>query len=151
LSIIFNGIEVSALTGATYLESSQANLISSIWVNAGFLLGGVYLLARRVIFYQMPLAFLLAMALFSWFFGENIFFQLSSGATMLGAFFIITDPVSASTTPKGRLIYGFLIGVLVMVIRLFGNYPDGLAFAVLLLNIAVPLIDYYTQPKVFAR
>jgi electron transport complex protein RnfD len=77
--------------------------------------------------------------------------HLMLGATMLGAFFIATDPVSASTTPKGRLIYGFLIGVLVIVIRVFGGYPDGVAFAVLLMNITVPLIDYYTQPKVFGK
>ena len=70
---------------------------------------------------------------------------------MLGAFFIATDPVSASTTPKGRLIYGFLIGVLIVVIRNYGGYPDGIAFAVLLMNMTVPLIDQYTQPKVFGR
>jgi electron transport complex protein RnfD len=70
---------------------------------------------------------------------------------MLSAFFIATDPVSASTTPKGRLIYGFLIGVLIVVIRTYGGYPDGIAFAVLLMNMAVPLIDHYTQPKVFGR
>jgi electron transport complex protein RnfD len=78
-------------------------------------------------------------------------FHLMLGATMLGAFFIATDPISASTTPKGRLIYGFLIGILVVVIRVFGGYPDGVAFAVLLMNITVPLIDYYTQPKVFGQ
>lgn len=76
-------------------------------------------------------------------------FHLFSGATMLGAFFIATDPVSASTTPRGQLIYGASIGVLVFVIRTWGGYPDAVAFAVLLMNMAVPTIDYYTKPKVF--
>ncbi len=70
---------------------------------------------------------------------------------MLGAFFIATDPISASTTDRGRLIYGVLIGVLVWLIRSFGGYPDGVAFAVLLANICVPLIDYYAQPAVYGH
>jgi electron transport complex protein RnfD len=76
-------------------------------------------------------------------------FHLFSGATMLGAFFIATDPVSASTTPRGRLVYGVLIGVLVYLIRRFGGYPDAFAFAVLLANLCVPLIDSLTRPKVY--
>ena len=70
---------------------------------------------------------------------------------MLGAFFIATDPVSASTTNKGRLIYGAGIGLLIFVIRSFGNYHDAVAFSVLLLNMAVPLIDAYTKPIVFGK
>jgi electron transport complex protein RnfD len=76
-------------------------------------------------------------------------FHLFSGAAIFGAFFIATDPVTASTTPRGRLIYGAGIGLLVYVIRTFGGYPEGVAFAVLLMNIAAPTIDYYTQPRVF--
>lgn len=67
----------------------------------------------------------------------------------MAAFFIATDPVSASTTPTGRLIYGAGIGVLIYIIRTWGGYPDGIAFAVLLMNMLVPMIDYYTQPKVY--
>ena len=70
---------------------------------------------------------------------------------MLAAFFIATDPVSASTTEKGRLIFGALIGVLVFVIRSYGGYPDAFAFAVMLANMAVPLIDYYTQPRTYGH
>ena len=76
-------------------------------------------------------------------------FHWFAGASILGAFFIATDPVSASTTPRGKLIYGALIGLLVFVIRTWGGYPDAVAFAVLLMNMAVPLIDHYTQPRVF--
>jgi len=70
---------------------------------------------------------------------------------MLGAFFITTDPVSAATTPRGKLIYAAAIGMVTWVIRTFGAFPDGVAFAVLLLNICVPLIDMYTQPPVFGH
>ncbi|SDX69666.1 electron transport complex protein RnfD [Allochromatium warmingii] len=70
---------------------------------------------------------------------------------MLGAFFIATDPVTACTTKIGQLIFGASIGVLVYIIRSWGGYPDAVAFAVLLLNIAAPTIDYYTQPRVFGH
>ncbi|CAB5496422.1 Electron transport complex protein RnfD [Bathymodiolus thermophilus thioautotrophic gill symbiont] len=169
--IIFNLNLVDALSGATHLDEVKTQLglgkmISEInvhsttqaWVNMGFLLGGVYLLIRRVIFWQIPSAFLLGIVVTAFFLslGSSEYYlpvqnHLMLGGTMLGAFFIATDPVSASTTPKGRLIYGFLIGVLIVIIRTFGNYPDSVAFAVLLMNITVPLIDYYTQPRVFGK
>ena len=76
-------------------------------------------------------------------------FHLVSGGAMLGAFFIATDPVSASTTKRGQLIFGAGIGVLIYIIRSWGGYPDAVAFAVLLMNMAAPTIDYYTQPRVF--
>ncbi|MBA1329848.1 hypothetical protein QQ73_01115 [Candidatus Endoriftia persephone str. Guaymas] len=70
---------------------------------------------------------------------------------ILGAFFIATDPVTACTTRRGQIIYGALIGMLVYVIRTWGGYPDAVAFAVLLLNMAVPTIDHYTQPRTFGH
>ena len=70
---------------------------------------------------------------------------------MLGAFFIATDPVTACTTKKGQLIYGAAIGLLVFIIRTWGGYPDGIAFAVLLMNMAAPLIDRYTRPRMYGE
>lgn len=78
-------------------------------------------------------------------------FHIFSGATLLCAFFIATDPVSAATTEKGRLIYGFCIGLLIYIIRSWGGYPDAVAFAVLLMNMAVPLIDHYTRPRTYGH
>ncbi|ARJ43742.1 electron transport complex subunit RsxD [Pantoea alhagi] len=128
------------------------------WVNAAFLLGGLFLLAKSTIRWHIPLSFLLALLLcatLGWLFSPatlaSPMIHLFSGATMLGAFFIATDPITASTTNKGRLLYGALIGLLVWLIRSFGGYPDGVAFAVLLANICVPLIDYYTQPRVYGH
>ena len=128
------------------------------WVNFWYLLGGLWMLRRGVIDWRIPAGFLGGLYLIAMFFFlfdpafyPTPLFHLFSGATMLGAFFISTDPVSASTTPKGRLIYGAAIGVLVYVIRSWGGYPDGVAFAVLLLNLAAPTIDYYTRPRVYGH
>jgi len=128
------------------------------WLNLWFLLGGLWLLQQKIIKWQIPAGmlgglFLTALLFYAW--NPDIYpsplFHLFSGAAMLGAFFIATDPVSASTTPRGRLYYGFGIGVLTYVIRTWGGYPDGVAFAVLLMNMAAPTIDYYTRPRVFGH
>lgn len=128
------------------------------WVGAWFLLGGLYLLWRRVITWHIPAAFLGGLLVSSavfWLLDPQIHpfpaFHLFSGAAILGAFFIATDPVSACTTRRGQLIYGVLIGITVFVIRTWGGYPDAVAFAVLLLNIAAPTIDQYSQPRVFGQ
>ena len=78
-------------------------------------------------------------------------FHLFSGGAMLAAFFIATDPVTAATTNKGKIYYGIGIGALTYIIRTWGGYPDGVAFAVLIMNMVVPTIDYYTQPRVFGQ
>ncbi|CDL80613.1 electron transport complex subunit RsxD [Xenorhabdus szentirmaii] len=128
------------------------------WVNVAYLIGGLIMLNRKIISWQIPTAFILSLAacaLLSWLIDPARYspplLQIFSGATMLGAFFIATDPVSASTTPKGRLIYGAIIGFLIWIIRVYGGYPDAVAFAVLLANICVPLIDHYTQPRVYGH
>lgn len=128
------------------------------WVNLGYLLGGIFLLWQKTIRWHIPVAFLVSLMVCStlgWVFSPQSLaspqLHLLSGATMLGAFFILTDPVTASTTNKGRLIFGALAGLLVWLIRSFGGYPDGVAFAVLLANITVPLIDYFTRPRVYGH
>ncbi|MGF1775866.1 electron transport complex subunit RsxD [Vibrio nomapromontoriensis] len=128
------------------------------WVNLAYLAGGLVLLKLRIIQWHIPVAFLGALVIISGLFalvfpGESAspLLHLLSGATMLGAFFIATDPVSASTTVKGRLIFGAFIGVMVFVIRTWGGFPDGVAFAVLLANMCVPLIDYYTKPRTYGH
>ena len=83
--------------------------------------------------------------------GGSPLFHLLSGATMFGAFFIITDPVSSAVSNRGRLVFGALIGALVYLIRVFGNYPDAVAFAVLIMNLAAPFIDQYTQPRTYGH
>ena len=128
------------------------------WVSLMFLLGGLFLIYKRVISWQIPIAMLGTLALLSsiaYLYNDQIhpdpLFHLLGGASMIGAFFIATDPVTASTTPRGQIVYGIGIGIISYVIRTWGNYPDGVAFGVLLMNIAVPTIDYYTQPRVFGH
>ncbi len=126
------------------------------WVTTGYLVGGLWLWQRRIVTWHAPLGFigglsLLAAVLWVWSPQQfaNPLFHLFSGGAMLGAFFIVTDPVSGCTTNKGKLIFGFAAGVMAYIIRVFGGYPDGVAFAVLLMNLCVPLIDRYTQPPIF--
>ncbi|MDQ7990295.1 MAG: RnfABCDGE type electron transport complex subunit D [Candidatus Dactylopiibacterium sp.] len=128
------------------------------WVAGGFLVGGLWLLQQRVITWHIPLAFLGTLTLVSGAFWlahgaqyASPVLHLMAGGSMLGAFFIFTDPVSACTTPRGKLIYAAAAALLVYLIRVFGAYPDGVAFATLLMNICVPLIDMKTQPPVFGH
>ncbi len=126
------------------------------WVNFWFAIGGIFLIYRKIISWHIPVAVIVSLAtiaFITWLISPETtaspLFHLFSGATMIGAFFIATDPVSGATTIKGRLIFGAGIGLLTYVIRVWGGYPDGIAFAVILMNMLVPLIDYYTQPRVY--
>jgi len=129
------------------------------WViNLMYLLGGIVLIYRKVIGWQIPLALLGTVAVCSMIFNSisadihaPTSLHLFSGATMFAAFFIATDPVSASTTPRGKIYYGIGIGVLIYIIRTFGGYPDAVAFAVLLMNMTAPTIDHFTAPMVYGH
>jgi electron transport complex protein RnfD len=128
------------------------------WVSVALLLGGLLMLGLRIIRWQIPAGVLLGLGSCAWLMSlldpgrhAGMIFHLFSGATMMAAFFIATDPVTAATSPRGRLIYGIGIGVLSYVIRDFGNYHDGVAFAVLLMNLAVPLIDKFTIPRIYGE
>ena len=122
------------------------------------LLGGLFLLVRRIITWHIPVAVLgslfLMGALFNAVdparFAPGLFHMLS-GATFLGAFFIATDYVTSPVSKQGQLIYGIGIGMLTWVIRNFAGYPEGMAFAVLLMNGLTPIIDQYTRPRAFGR
>jgi len=129
------------------------------WANIGFLAGGLYLLYRKVFTWHAPVAMLLSLSLMAVIFYDNgsstsagsPLMHLFSGGTMLGAFFIVTDPVTSAVSLRGRLIYGAAIGILIFVIRIWGNYPDAVAFSVLIMNFAAPFIDYYTQPRTYGH
>jgi len=172
------GVTLDAVTSATPLDTLKTQLHlqrplqqimqmpiygelagkGSELVALGYLLGGAYLLFQRIITWHIPTAFLLTLFATAGIFHladpnhyvEPLFHWLS-GAAMLGAFFILTDPVSGPTTHKGKLIFAAGAGFLTYIIRVFGGFPDGMAFAVLLMNICVPLIDTYSQPKAFGH
>ena len=126
------------------------------WIATGYLLGGLWLWQRRIITWHIPFAFLASLTAISgalWLYNPaqfaNPLFHIFSGGAMLGAFFIATDPVSGCTTPRGKLIFGAGAGLIAYIIRVFGGYPDGVAFAILLMNLCAPLIDLLNQPPIF--
>ena len=128
------------------------------WIAGGYLLGGAWMIQQRIITWHIPAAFcgaLFAVSGLVWGLHPDGFasplFHLASGGAMIGAFFILTDPVSGATTPKGKLMFAAGAAVLTFVIRAFGAYPDGVAFATLLMNILVPIIDMKTQAPVFGH
>jgi len=125
------------------------------WIGNFTAIGGGWLVLRKIVRWHIPFAVLAGLLLPA---GLMYFidpathaspgFHLFSGGTILCAFFIATDPVSAATSSRGRLVYGFGIGFLIYAIRRWGSYADGVAFAVLLMNMAVPAIDYLTKPHI---
>jgi electron transport complex protein RnfD len=161
-----------ALTGATPLNqwqtariqnntlpvlTSMNNFSAFAWINFCWLLGGVILLARRIISWHIPLSVISSMGVIScimWLsnpFYPNPLLVCFSGATMLGAFFIATDPVTSPASIFGKICFGIGVGIITIAIRLYGGYPDGMAFAVLLMNMCVPLYDKYLVPRVFGN
>lgn len=183
LGLIFGGqlperITLDALTMATPLDTVKTQLgmdqtLAEIrtnplfgnfggtgweWINFWFLIGGLWLLRRRVIYWQIPVGMLGALFVIAFLFYlsdpdtyPSPLFHWFSGAAMLAAFFIATDPVSAATTNRGRLIYGAGIGIIVYVVRTWGGFPEGVAFGVLLMNMVAPTIDYYSRPRAFGH
>lgn len=134
------------------IESGSIGEISAL----ALLIGGLYLLWRRVITWHIPVAVLGSMAIFSlitWLIAPEAYmsplFHLMGGGAMLGAWFMATDYVTSPMTPKGSIIFGVGVGVITMLVRLWGAYPEGMSFAILIMNALVPLIDKYVLPKRF--
>ena len=169
---------VDAYSGATPLAAAKAGLMNfadfdMLGMFAGnmagsfgevatlaLLLGFVYLLLRRVITWHIPVSIFAAVAVFAAIYGAFQFdtphlvsnfalFHLLSGGVVLGAVFMATDYVTSPMTTKGMVVYGIGIGILTMVIRLWGAYPEGMSFAILLMNSVVPLINKYIKPRRF--
>jgi len=181
LRMIFSGLpaeRLDSLSGATPLaftksqlsgmamlsEFSNGPLFGALggkgweWIGLAFLAGGIWLIVKGIIKWQIPLIMIFTLFLFSLVFNvydperyASSMFNLFTGGTLLAAFFIATDPVTASATPRGTIIYAAGIGILTYIIRTWGSYPDGIAFAVLIMNAAVPFIDNITRPDVFGE
>ncbi len=122
------------------------------------LLGGIFLLAKGVIRWHIPVALIATLVVLATVFNvadpsrfPNALFHVLSGATMLGAFFIATDLVTSPATIRGQLLFGMGCGALVFIIRTWAGYPEGMAFSILLMNAMTPLIDRYMKPRIFGR
>jgi electron transport complex protein RnfD len=151
-------------TGRSFAEIRAGSLFGDFgghgweWVANLIAVGGLYLLYTGTIRWHIPVAFLgglLVPATVLYLVDASRYatpgFHLFSGASMLGAFFIATEPVSSAQTFVGRFVYGAGIGALVYALRTWGGYPDGVAFSVLLMNGAVPLINRYTRPRIYGK
>ncbi len=161
---------VDSVTSATPLEvlktSGEMTPIKNMFLgNIGgtlgetstiaILVGAVYLLAKKIIDYRIPFAYIASFSIFILIFGDKSFdldyllMHLCGGGLMLGAFFMATDYVTAPITPLGRIIYGIILGVLTGLFRIFGNSAEGVSFAIIFGNLLVPLIEKISMPKPF--
>lgn len=133
------------------------NIAGSLGETSAILLiiGGIYLVYRGVISVQVPAIYIGTVAVFTLIFGQfDVYFMmyhLLAGGLMLGAIYMATDYASAPITPRGRMIFALGCGILTSVFRLYGGYPEGVGFSILLMNIAAPLIEKYTSPRVFGE
>jgi len=167
--------EIDAYAGATPLDTLKHRnglTVEETWQNSPVLsnvgawyavslcyfVGGIFLIYRKIFTWHAPMSLLATLAVIS-----TVFFaidpdsyadpliHLTTGATMLGAFFIATDPVSSATSNRGKIIFAAGIALLIYVIRTWGNYPDAMAFSVMLMNLCAPFIDQYTQPRSYGH
>lgn len=163
---------MDATTAPTLLDSMKFNkemmpLLNTILGNEGgslgevsaiaLILGGIFLLYKRVITWHIPVSIMATVAIFTGIMHvidpvvyENPIWHLCSGGLLLGSIFMATDYVTSPMTTRGQLLYGAGIGLITVIIRLWGSYPEGMSFAILLMNAATPLIDKYISPKRFA-
>jgi electron transport complex protein RnfD len=160
LDLLKTGIE----SGRLLPELSESPVFGQLggkgweWIASGYALGGIYLLYKRVIGWQVPtavIASVIVLSLPAWLIdpatNPDPLQQVFSGAIVLAAFFIATDPVSGCVSNRGRLVFGIGVGLITLVIRRWGGYPDGVAFAVLLMNMTAPMIDRYTRPRMYGE
>jgi electron transport complex protein RnfD len=112
-------------------------------------LGGIYLMAKRVITWHTPTAFIATVFVLTWLLGKEPLYQVFSGGLFLGAIFMATDYVTTPQTGAGRLVFGIGAGLLTVTIRLYGSYPEGVSYSILLMNILTPYINKFTQSRAF--
>jgi electron transport complex protein RnfD len=113
------------------------------------LIGGLWLIYKKIIDWRIPVSYILTMIILSFLFKKDPIFQVLSGGVFLGAFFMATDWVTTPLTPFGRLIFGIGAGFLTMAIRIYGNYPEGVTYGILVMNVLTPLIDRTIKPRKF--
>jgi electron transport complex protein RnfD len=144
-----DGIQIAS--GNPYMNALLGKMGGTIGETSALaiLLGGIYLIYRGQIQWQVPSVIIGTVAIGSMLFGGDPIMQILSGGLFLGAFFMATDMVTSPYTKKGQIIFAFGIGVLITLIRFKGGYPEGVAFSILIMNGVVPIINRYTKPKMF--
>jgi electron transport complex protein RnfD len=169
---------VDAVSGATYLSilgrvpefvPAQADFMAVLFGKSGSLgevsavaiiIGGIYMLVRRVINWRIPVFYIGSFAVFAFIFGRNgffsaspemILFELLSGGLMLGAFFMATDYATSPISLNGKILFAIGCGFLTVMIRFYSGYPEGVCYSILIMNIFVPFIDKYVRPRVYGK
>lgn len=160
---------LDATTGATVLSSLKEDAVGvadidmvdeALGLTGGslgevgaiaLLIGVVYLICSRVITWHIPVSIVGTVALMAVFIGSNVGVELMSGGLLLGAFFMATDYVTSPMTAKGMVVFGVMIGIITMVIRHWGSYPEGVSFAILIMNGVTPLLNRCFPPKKFSE
>lgn len=170
-SLGWAGSHVDAVSGATalnldkmgvlqnfhlqipYLSLFLGNISGSLGETSAALLfvGGLYLIMTKVIDWRIPVSFLSSIVVLSFVFQKDPLFQVLAGGIFLGAFFMATDWVTSPVTKKGRIYFGIGCGLITMLIRLFGGYPEGVCYSILIMNAVTPLLDRFTLPKRFGE
>lgn len=165
------GSHVDAVSGATALNLDKMGVLQNLHLKIPYLnlflgnisgslgetsaalllVGGLYLIMTRVIDWRIPVSFLSSVIVLSFIFQKDPLFQVLAGGIFLGAFFMATDWVTSPVTKKGRIYFGIGCGSLTMLIRLFGGYPDGVCYSILIMNAVTPLLDRFTIPKRFGE
>jgi electron transport complex protein RnfD len=165
-----------AISGATYLGQLKENpgfipLASDYYAllfgkiggcigetsAVALIIGGAYLIIRKIINWRIPVFYIGSFAFFAFVFGResffsaNVLFEVLSGGLMMGAFFMATDYATSPITPNGKIIMGIGCGFLTVLIRFYGGYPEGVSYAIIIMNLFVPLIDKYVRPRVYGK
>jgi len=154
---LLKGVEAADQSMPSMFDLIIGNVGGSIGETSAILLilGGIYLVYRGVITPRIPVVYIATVAVLTFIFGGfsfgNAIYHVFAGGLMLGAIFMATDYASSPVTPKGQMIFAIGCGVLTSVIRLYGGYPEGVSYSILLMNVATPLIDKYTSPRVFGE
>ncbi len=154
LAIIKEGKVLEKISYLDLFLGNRGGCIGEVCILA-LIIGAIFLLIRGYISWHIPVSFILTTGLFTYIFGAKVFFtgdwlfHILSGGLILGAFFMATDYVTSPLTTKGQIFFGFGCGLLTAVIRLWGGYPEGVSYAILIMNAAAPIIDRYTKKRIY--
>lgn len=160
-----NGVAIDAVTSATPLAQGSTDVdltLMDLFLGTtpgclgetcalAILIGGIYLIARKVINPVIPVGFIGTVAILSFVSGQDVLFQLLSGGLMIAAMFMASDYTTTPITTKGKLVFAIGCGVITFLIRTFASLPEGVSFSILIMNILVPLIERATNPKPFGE
>lgn len=156
LMMVKEGKELSGISYWDLFLGKHGGSLGEVCILA-LLAGALFLLVKKYISWHIPIIYIATVGLFSWIFGsKGLFsgdwiFAILSGGLILGAFFMATDYVTSPLTRKGQIIFALGCGILTAVIRLWGGYPEGVSYAILMMNAATPIIDRYTKNRIFGR